>query len=238
MPLRRSILFFTVTGACLLGQLSPVRADSPLTSTDLASAYQELSVVRLARQEKVLQGEVLEFLLSSAPSDRKAAVINALGWNIEGQNNGERFLEGLAAARGVRVEDLTFQDLSPEDRFVLGYLLAMDDYSNLSPLQPNASEPLWNATPLELLSQAAYALPNDFTVHFVWAIVQGQANFSSSWCSIYLTPKLVLEQFPPKKRNMREEAVEGAMSYLKEYESSCNMPAASSRDFPANRQPT
>ncbi|WP_186005379.1 hypothetical protein [Pleurocapsa sp. PCC 7327] len=153
-------------------------------------------------------------MLSSASSDRKAAVINALGWNVEGQNNGSRFLEGLADTRGVRVEDLTLEDLSSEERFVLGYLLAMDDYSNLSPLQPNASNPLWSATPLELLSQATYALPSDFTVHFVWAIVQGQTNFSSSWCSIYLVPKLILDRFPPEQRNMREGAIESATSYL------------------------
>ncbi|WP_186005378.1 hypothetical protein [Pleurocapsa sp. PCC 7327] len=50
MSLRHCILLLTITGICLLGQLSPVRADSPLISTDLASAYQDLSVVRLARQ--------------------------------------------------------------------------------------------------------------------------------------------------------------------------------------------
>lgn len=237
MSLRRRFFLFAVASTLLFGQPIPARADSPLTSTDLASAYVDLPIVALAKQQKVLQGKVLYFLLSDAPNDRKAAVINALGWDIDGKDNAYRFLEGLASVRGRQLHDITLADLSSSDRFVVGYLLAMDDYFNLAPLQSETSEPLWSDTPLELLSQAAAALPDDFTVHFVRAIVQGQANFSSSWCSIYLAPQQVLEQFPVQKRNMRPEAVADAMEYLSLYKDSCDEAQLNDRDTPSKANP-
>src|SRR3972149_255042 len=76
-----------------------LRADSPLTSTDLASAYADLAVVKEARATKHVAGEVLRVLLGTDPNDRKAAVVNALGWQTPG--NAAAFLDGLAAGRGI-----------------------------------------------------------------------------------------------------------------------------------------
>ncbi|NJN38548.1 MAG: hypothetical protein HC790_07205 [Acaryochloridaceae cyanobacterium CSU_3_4] len=205
----------------LLGSTPAARADSPLTSTNLADAYADLPAVQLARQTKVADAEVLLFLSGDAPTDQKAAVINALGWNVKGQRNGYRFLAGLAGQRGLKLQDMGLQDLQPEDQFILGYLLAMDDYNQLSPLSQTAQEDLWRATPLQLLSQAAYALPEDFTVNFVRAIVQSQGEFSHAWCSVYLGPQRILAQFPEPKRNLRSQAVATAMDYLKLYEADC-----------------
>ncbi|WP_299486872.1 hypothetical protein [Acaryochloris sp. IP29b_bin.137] len=209
----------------LLMPLEPARADSPLTSTQLADAYQDLPIVQLARRQKVAEGEILAFLIGDAPTDQKAAVINALGWDIQGQRNGYRFVAGLAAARGLTLQEIRLQHLRSVDRFVLGYLLAMDDYFKLSPLSKTGHEALWQASPLQLVSQAAYDLPDDFTVHFVRSMVQGQREFARSGCSIYLEPQEVLAQFPLQQRNMRSQAVDQAMQYLKNYESYCQQPA-------------
>lgn len=212
-------------GLVLLWPIQRVQADSPLTSTDLATAYQEMPEVQLGQRTKVAEGQVLTFLLSDAPTDQKAAVINALGWNFKGQRNGYRFLAGLAQSKGLSLQEIQLHHLRPADRFVLGYLLAMDDYFQLSSLSKTATEDLWKASPLQLISQAAYALPDDFTVQFVRAIVQGQNDFSRSWCSIYLEPQQVLNQFPVAKRNLRSQAVTQAMQYLNRYESHCQQPA-------------
>lgn len=221
-------------GLVLLWPIQRAWADSPLTSTDLATAYQEMPEVQLAQRTKVAQGQVLTFLLSDAPTDQKAAVINALGWNIKGQRNGYRFLAGLAQAQGLTLQEIQLHHLRPADRFVLGYLLAMDDYFELSSLSKTAAEDLWKASPLQLISQAAYALPDDFTVQFVRSLIQGQGDFSHSWCSIYLAPQQVLSQFPVAKRNLRSQAVTHAMQYLKSYESYCQQPALSSHQQSVN----
>lgn len=221
-------------GLALLWPMSRAQADSPLTSTDLATAYQEIPEVQLAQRKKVAEGQVLSFLLSDAPTDQKAAVINALGWNIKGQRNGYRFLAGLAEAQGLTLQEIQLHHLRPADRFVLGYLLAMDDYFELSSLSKTAAEDLWKASPLQLISQAAYALPDDFTVQFVRSLIQGQSASSRSWCSVYLAPQQVLNQFPVVKRNLRSQAVTQAMTYLQSYESYCQSPALSSHQPSVN----
>ncbi len=215
-------------GLALLWPMQRAQADSPLTSTNLATAYQEMPEVQLAQRTQVAEGQVLSFLVSDAPTDQKAAVINALGWKIKGQRNGYRFLAGLAQAQGLTLQEIQIHHLRPADRFVLGYLLAMDDYFKLSSLSQTSAEDLWKASPLQLISQAAYALPDDFTVQFVRTLIQGQSDSSRSWCSIYLAPQQVLNQFPVAQRNLRSQAVTQAMTYLKSYESYCQFPARSS----------
>ena len=202
--------------------ISSAKADSPLTSTDLTPGYENLAIVRQLQVNKTMNQDVVDFLLSGASLDQKAAVINALGWNIEGQNNGELFLQGLLRKKRMKsIQQLQLKDLTAEDKFVLGYLLAMDDYFNLSPLDVKSRQGVLTATPLELLSQSAFALPDDFTVHFVKSLVEAQLNLSNSWCSIYLAPTEVLRLFPENRRNLNPQAVSKAMEYMNLYRDNC-----------------
>ncbi|OFW24898.1 MAG: hypothetical protein A3G21_02625 [Acidobacteria bacterium RIFCSPLOWO2_12_FULL_66_21] len=195
-----------------------LRADSPLTSTDLASAYADLAVVKEARATKHVAGEVLRVLLGTDPNDRKAAVVNALGWQTPG--NAAAFLDGLAAGRGIAVGDVKLAQLTASDRFVLGYLRAMETHEAPAALRAGALD-VWGATPLQLLDQASQALPEDFTVHYVRALVEAQSVMSESWCSAYLATERVLEKFPQRKRNLRPAAVAAAQSYMNAYKSDC-----------------
>ncbi len=79
--------------------LAPSRADSPLTSTDLASAYGDIEVVRWAQQHRQMSPLIINFLLGDRPLGAKAAVINALGWDFDGTNNAEQFLVALPEKR-------------------------------------------------------------------------------------------------------------------------------------------
>lgn len=198
-------------------------ADSPLTSTDIASAYEDMLIVSRAKSQKKLDGEVLNFLLSDASLDEKAAVINALGWNFDRQNNGYLFLEGLANSKGLSVKDMSLQNLSYSDRFVLGYLLAMDDYFHVSPIDKNSDVPLFKVTPLELLNSVALELPDNFTAHFIRALVEAQVNFddAENWCNVYQVHQLVLNRFASDKRNLRASAVENVMGYINLYRDYC-----------------
>jgi hypothetical protein len=198
-------------------------ADSPLTSTDIATPYEDIDIVFQVKSNKKFNETVLEFLLTNASLDQKVAVINGLGWNIDGQNNGYLFLEGLAISKGIKIDNLTIQDLNYSDKFVLGYLLAMDDYFNLSPIDINSSNPLFRITPLELLTSVVLELPDDFTAHFILALVQGQISLDNPqhWCNIYQVHELVLREFPPTKRNLRPSAVENIMDYISIYADYC-----------------
>ncbi len=216
----------TLVLAAALLAAPAAHADSPLTSTDLASAYADVPAVGRAQKTKRCEGEVLQFLIGDHPTDQKAAVINALGWNFDGQGNGRRFVEGLAAARGLRSEDLRLSHLTAVDRFVLGYLLAMDDYFTMRPLVVDGTD-VWGATPIDLLDQAAYSLPEDFAVHYVRGLVQAQAAMDQSWCSVFLATQQVIDEFPPERRNLRPDAVASAQSYMALYEDDCQGAAAS-----------
>lgn len=198
-------------------------ADSPLTSTDIATAYEDIVIVSRAKNKKKLDYQVLKFLLGNAPLDEKAAVINALGWNFDGQNNAYLFLEGLANAKGLKVENLSIKNLNYSDKFVLGYLLAMDDYFNVSPIDSKSDLPLFKITPLELLNSVALESPDNFTAHFIRALVDAQVNFddAENWCNVYQIHELVLSRFPPSQRNLRPSAVENVMSYINLYQDYC-----------------
>jgi hypothetical protein len=197
---------------------SELGADSPLTSTDLATAYGELAAVRRAREAGHLEGDVLAFLVGDHPTDQKAAVVNALGWKTPG--NALAFVRGIAQARGVDPADLKLAQLTAADRFVLGYLRALETYSKPAPLKAGGLD-LWGASPFLLLDEAAQALPGDFVVHYVRSLVEAQRAMGDSFCSAYIVTHGVLDSFPPKKRNLRPNALAAAQGYMEAYKGDC-----------------
>lgn len=204
-----------------------LHADSPLTSTDLASAYAEIPAVKEALAGRRMTPGILRVLIADGPTDRKAAVVNALGWQSPG--NALAFLNGLAAARGVAPDDITLAQLTAADRFVLGYMLALETYASPDALRPGTRD-VWGATPMQLLDQAATALPRDFTVHLVRALVEAQHAMETSRCSVYMATARVFEKFPERRRNLRLRAIGSVQAYMDLYKRHCTAaPAAAPR---------
>lgn len=133
-------------------------ADSPLTSTDFWEVYGDVPQVVSARQEGRLQESLIEFLLSKASIDRKAALINALGWSAEGKHNASLFRKALADKYAAGNPE---NQMSAEEAFCLGYLMALDDYQNSAAATP-------------YLQKAHQAKPKSFTVAVVAALVRAQ----------------------------------------------------------------
>lgn len=188
--------------AALLFTLVPVLAwaDSPLTSIVFHDAYRDVAAVQGPREKQ------LAFLSqASAPNDQKLAVMTALGW--ESGDNAALFVELI---RGLRPGDVT-----ASDRFVAGYLLALDDYLDLK------QKGLEGKTALQLLDAAAAALPEDFAVHYARSLVQAQGAMAKSWCDVFRIPEAVKKRFPVAKRNLRPAAVEAADGYLHGYSTEC-----------------
>ena len=106
-------------------------ADSPVTSTPFHQAYLDIEIVGEAKTSGVLTEKTFRYLSSPEhPIDVKAAIINALGWNIEGKKNSRIFSELLARERNVSLKTVqeNFELLSADELFCLGYLQLMDDY--------------------------------------------------------------------------------------------------------------
>ena len=67
-------------------------SDSPLTSTPFYKAYSEINIIKVARVQGTLNLEMAEYLSSGSVSlDLKAALINALSWDINGKNNSDLY---------------------------------------------------------------------------------------------------------------------------------------------------
>ncbi len=195
-------------------------ADSPLTSTDFYTLYREIPEVREARKSRKASGKVLLYLLGAASADKKAAVINALGWNIKGQGNAPVYLTALANRKRVSPGDMSYSLMKPGELFVLGYLLAMDDYFSLKPLRPGEFG-MQGAGAEEILGRAAELEPGNFTFRLIHALVEAQSLMEQSFCSVYRRVEGVIKLFPVPKRNMKPSAVARIMKYINLYSDDC-----------------
>ena len=73
------------------------KADSPLTSIKFSTAYYDNDYIQVARQAGgILSVKLMSFLADKTISiDIKMAIINELGWRVEGKDNYRKFLNYL-----------------------------------------------------------------------------------------------------------------------------------------------
>lgn len=199
-----------ITGLCIAGgmlvTMSPIaaHADSPVTSTEFYEAYSDVKIVETAREKGVLDEEIANYLHSSEnPIDVKAAVINALGWGIEGKSNAEDYLKLFYSDS---MDNLDLDSMDRDELFCIGYMMALDDYFNVDRALP--------------LMEKAYEKDNtSFTVAMVRSILKGQASMSdfNSWGMVWKNTSDVLNNKELKK-DMRQGAIDIIVDYMKCYE--------------------
>ncbi|MCK5152848.1 MAG: hypothetical protein KAQ93_00690 [Spirochaetales bacterium] len=149
-------------------------ADSPLTSTPFYKAYSEINLIKEARVKGTLNLEMAEYLSSGSVSlDLKAALINALSWDIAGKNNSELYRYYLGLKYGVLLEEIQVSRLLPFEIFSLGYLQAMDNYFNVR-------------DSLNLLELAIEDLDKSLIANLVYLLVKTQGMMQSqNWNEIW-----------------------------------------------------
>jgi len=188
--------------------LSGALADSPLTSTPFYEVYRDVPAVAKADSSHQLDDELCRFISNpEIPIDHRAAVINALGWNFDGQKNALVFREFLSRKYRVSAEKVD-KKLTPDESFAMGYLLALDDYFNPEPGVP-------------YLQKARKKMSRSYTVAMVTGLVEAQAAFDSSWCQMwqfYATAEL---RFPEEKRDLRPAAHSIVEDYMRLYSGEC-----------------
>jgi hypothetical protein len=106
-------------------------ADSPLTNTDFYYAYQDVLLVKKARQAKgELTKEMLTYLGNSNNKlDIKLAIINAIGWNHKGVNNSEKFKQYLNTTK--KYGNALKIKATADELICYAYLKSLDDYFNV-----------------------------------------------------------------------------------------------------------
>lgn len=198
------------------------RADSPLTSTPFASAYQDVEIVEYTT-EMGLDDRVLEALSDpEIPNDVRAAIVNQIGWSNEPQANAQRYFDYLARQQDIAPSTMKLEMLAPEEKMALGYLLAMDRRFSLS--DPIGGRGEVAQTPaLELLNLARVQAPDDFSVMLIHALVESHAEFQvgpGNWCAVYQGMNSAIEGFPGD-RNMRPDAIAAIVDYIDLYRNEC-----------------
>ncbi len=188
---------------------SAVYADSPLTSTDFYQAYLDVPVVA-AYVESEMNEEIFNVLHSNEYElDVKVAVINAMGWTFEGQENAAVYMYFYFNASGLAV--VAPDDMTGEELLCLAYMVSMDDYFNMSPIEPGGAGVL-GMSGIELAGAAAERTPDDFTVRFISALILSQDAMHNDWSEVFGIVDFVMKE--ALVRNMRKEAVDIILDYI------------------------
>lgn len=175
MFLQKSTLFTIIFFIGVLFSPGKAIADTPLTITTFYKAYSDFKIVRTAEQTGKITEEIASWLMSAKISaDLKAAIINALSFEILGKDNASLFKKQLMAKyKKERFENIREDMMTPDELFCLGYLLAMDDYFSPDPA-------------LYYLELAVKRIPDSFTYQMIYAIVKAQKVFLSDPCQAWM----------------------------------------------------
>lgn len=189
--------------------LQPIaQADSPLTSTPFYEAYTDVGMVMRAKRRGHLDLAMSEWLSSpQVPTDYKAALINALGWDFNGKANGQAYRTYLALRHGTTPENIPLAALTADELMALGYLMAMDNY-----FQPQRGMPF--------LTLAQQRNPESYAIAMVRGLVEAQTLFDVSWCQMWQAVNRV-DQTPELKRDLRPKAREIIFKYMRLYRREC-----------------
>jgi len=187
-----------------------VYADSPLTSTNISKAYQDLSIVIKATEaEGILTNELIEYLLNEEnPIANKIALINELGWDIDGKNNAAIFLDYLIQKQGYGDQEDFLNNGKDFELLSMAYLKALDDYFNVS----------------EALIYAERALSKNsesYTYNIITALIEAQIATRGDWCKVYKSTDQVRTK-TSLETDMRDEAVTIIFDYMDSYKKYCN----------------
>jgi hypothetical protein len=199
-----------LSALCLLGLALPVRADSPLTSTPFSQSYTDLPAVQQATLSHELSSELITFLSQAeTPLDQKLAVVNALGWNLNGQHNHQRWLGYLRQHYQHPSATPEQLPMTAEEQLLLGYLMAMDNY-----FEPRPGL-LW-------LRRGARQLWQSQAAQWILALTEAQdyINRPDIWCQAWLPIRQTLKN-PDLKQDLRPSAQKIIVDYMRAYQDAC-----------------
>ena len=191
--------------------LSVINADSPITSTDFFKAYLHIPEVEEAHTIGVLSEGIAEYLLNSDNSlDKKAAVINALSWDIDRKINAFLFKRYLKAKYQIKDDiDSLIQVMNDEELFCLGYITVMDNY-----FSPENSLIYFDST--------GDSIRQSYTFQIINALVKTQSLLEdqNKWCRIWTTINAV-ETNKELKVDMNTGGRKIIIDYIKIYKDNC-----------------
>lgn len=193
--MKKIIMIITIL-IVIFNTTEKVYADSPLTSTYFSKAYYNIDIVEQASRRNNITAEMAQYLADeNNPIDAKAALINALSWDVDGKNNAERYCQFIY---GKTLKDIDVAALPGYQQFCIGYLLAMDDIY----FETKQS--------LEYLRMAKNNMPDSLTVAILTFIVETMCEVSYDWQDQY---NAILAD-TSLNSDMPEEAIQFITDYI------------------------
>ena len=159
----------------------------------------------------VLSEKIAEYLLNSDNSlDKKAAVINALSWDIDRKINAFLFKRYLKEKYQIKDDiDSLIQVMNDEELFCLGYITVMDNY-----FSPENSLIYFDST--------GDSIRQSYTFQIINALVKTQSLLEdqNNWCRIWKTINTV-ETNKELKLDMNGEGRKIIIDYIAIYKKYC-----------------
>ncbi len=179
-----------------------LKADSPITSTDLAKGYQESKNVIAAKAANgIITDELIQFLAGGVDIAEKMAVINTLSWGDYAMTNATKMFDYISLKR--KTED----KFTASDNLCLAYLYALADYHKM-------------AKPKKYAEAAVAKNSKSFTYHIILALIKAQDYFESDWCMVYKVCAEVKAN-TALKQDMAQPSVTGIFEYIDLYKADC-----------------
>ena len=191
------IIVFFITNA---------KADSPLTSTSFYTAYSNVDIVKVAAKTKgKLNIKLLEYITDTTkPIDVKIAIINRVGWNIEGKYNAKLLLKYIFKKRSYKTIQ-EFKNGRADDLICYAYIKGMDDYFNV--------KDAYNYSLLALNKE-----PNSYTINIISFLLKSQTQ---EGCQVYRTMNK-LRTMNNLMLDFRQDATKIIFEYTDTYNKNCN----------------
>jgi hypothetical protein len=192
----------------ILWNSNPLKADSPLTSTNIYEAYDELLIIDVALEAKGnINQEIMIYLTGSQSIDSKMALINALGWNIDGQNNAETFLDFLQKKKKYKNRADFMEKGTADELLCMAYILALDNYFDVREA-------------LEIAEKALSKNKKSYTFNIITALIRAQNVMDKNWCEVYKSTDSVRKN-KKLKLDMKKPAIDIIFGYMDLYKEEC-----------------
>ena len=185
-------------------------SDSPLTSTYFADLYTEAIVQKAIDANHNLTDELAEYLTDKKqPLEIKMAIINALGWNFNGQDNSGKFFQYLKG-KNKKYKNLdTFKRKGKHFELIcFAYLRAMDDYFTVE-------------TAVSFANAAEQKNKHKSKCLFmISGLIKAQKAMESDWCEVYRSVDRA-RQDETLENDISEKTVENIFEYINLYRDDC-----------------
>ncbi len=182
--------------------VSIVKADSPLTSTNLTKGYEKSKWVQMAVETNgLLMDDMTTFLAGKGDLGEKLALICQLGWGENAAINANMFIEYM-------MENKPESKRTGDDYCCMAYVLALGDYFEVSLAKETATT-------------AVQKNPTSFGCNMILALITAQEHLhNNTWCDVYKVCDAVRTN-TSLKRDMKPEAIKGIFDYIDIYKDEC-----------------